>query len=131
MQDGFQTDVCVLDFSKAFDKVGHQRLVEKLRWYGIDGEANRWIQDFFNNRMQAVVVDGATSDSIPVISGVIQGSVLGPCLYLFYISDIAEGLTSTTRLFADDTMICLKVRGEGDAKLLQQGLDTCTKWEKT
>ena len=76
--------------------------------YGINGEANRWIQDFLNNRMLAVVVDGATSDSIPVTSGVPKGSVLGPCLFLFYISDIAEGLTSTTRLFADDTMIYLK-----------------------
>ena len=131
MQDGFQTDVCVLDFCKAFDKVGHQRLVEKLRWYGIDGEANSWIRDFLTNRTQSVVIDGVSSSSVPVVSGVPQGSVLGPCLFLFYINDIAENLTSTTRLFADDTMIYMAVKGEGDAKLLQQDLDTLSRWEDT
>ena len=131
MQNGFQTDVCILDFAKAFDKVGHHRLVEKLNWYGIDGGVNRWISDFLSNRTQAVVIDGATSVTVPVVSGVPQGSVLGPCLFLFYINDIAANLTSTTRLFADDTMIYLAVKGEGDAEILQKDLDSLTQWEKT
>ena len=58
MQDGAQSDVCVLDVSKAFDKVGHQRLVEKLKWYGIRGSVNHWIADFLKNRTQSVVIEG-------------------------------------------------------------------------
>ena len=129
MQDGTQTDVCVLDFSKASDKVGHQRLVEKLKWYGIGGRTNRWIQSFLSDRTQAVVVEGVTSDSAPVLSGVPQGSVLGPCLFLYYINDIAEGLESSTRLFADDTMIYLTVKNENDAQILQNDLARLEKWE--
>ena len=111
MQDGCQTDVCILDFCKAFDKVGHQRLVKKLKWYGIDGQTNQWIHNFLNDRTQSVIVDGATSDRVQVKSGVPQGSVLGPCLFLLYINDIAEDLNSTTRLFDDDTMIHIGLHG--------------------
>ena len=129
MQDGLQTDVCVLDFSKAFDKVGHRRLIKKLEWYGVGGSVSHWVADFLSDRTQSVVVDGISSDRVPVISGVPQGSVLGPCLFLYYINDIAEQLTSTTRLFADDTMIYMAVKGESDAKLLQADLDRLTQWE--
>ena len=80
-------------------------------------------------RTQSVVIEGASSNSVSVASGVPQGSVLGPCLFLFYINDIAEGLNSTTRLFADDTMIYMTVKGDGDAKLLQQDLDKLSSWE--
>ena len=129
IQDGLQTDVCVLDFSKAFDKVGHQRLLEKLAWYGIGGEINLWIRSFLADRTQSVVVEGETLDRIPVLSGVPQGSVLGPCLFLYYINDIAERLSSTTRLFADDTMIYLAVKNKEDAALLQSDLDLLEEWE--
>ena len=131
MHSGLQTDVCVLDFSKAFDKVGHNRLLEKLKWYGVTGETNDWIRSFLSDRTQAVVVDGLTSSNKSVLSGVPQGSVLGPCLFLFYINDIADNLNSTVRLFADDTMIYLVVTSQSDARRLQQDLDTLTKWEKT
>jgi len=97
MQQGLQTDLCVLDFSKAFDNVGHKRLVEKLKWYGVDGEVNSWIREFLSGRSQSVVVDGASSINVPVISGVPQGSILGPCLFLCYISDIALALKSMTQ----------------------------------
>ena len=131
MQLGLQTDVCVLDFSKAFDKVGHKRLVEKLKMYGIDGETNTWIKDFFSDRTQSVLVDISSSGSIPVTSGVPQVSVLGPCLFLFYINDISEGLNSTVRLFADDTMCYLTVKSEQDAKMFQDDLDKLVIWEQT
>jgi len=110
MQLGLQTDICVLDCSKAFDKVGHRRLVEKLRMYGINGETNIWIGNFLSDCSQSVLVEGASSGSAPVISSVPHGSVLGPCLFLFYINDIADSLTSTVRLFADDTVIYLAVK---------------------
>ena len=70
-----------------------------------------------------VVVEGASSDELEVTSGVPQGSILGPCLFLYYINDIAGGLSSTVRLFADDTVIYMVVRNDGDAEALQKDLD--------
>jgi len=70
--------------------------------YSIDGETNTWIGNFLSDHSQSVLVKGASFGCGPVISGVPQGSVLGPCLFLFYINDIADSLTSTVRLFADD-----------------------------
>jgi len=131
MQAQQQMDVCVLDFSKAFDKVGHHRLAYKLSWYGISGQTNEWIKDFLFGQTQRVVVDGCSSSTKQVLSGVPQGSVLGPCLFLFYINDIAQDLHSTVRLFADDTMIYLTVYNERDAGLLQQDLNTLSQWTDT
>ena len=131
MQGGLQTDVCVLDFSKAFDKVGHCRLLRKLEWYGVNSQTNTWIKSFLGDRTQSVVVEGAESDRVPVLSGVPQGSVLGPCLFLFYINYIAQDLTSTTRLFADDTMIYMTISNNTDAEKLQEDLRKLEKWEET
>jgi len=130
MQLGLQSDICVLDFSKAFDKVGHRLLVEKLRMYVIDGETNTWIGNFLNDRSQYVLVEGPSSGCVPVISGVPQGSVLGCCLFLFYINDVADSLTSTVRLFAEDTMIYLAVKSEQDSKAFEKDLDKLAAWEK-
>ena len=98
-------------------------------WYGVDGTANRWIQSFLSGRKQRVVVEGASSEELDVTSGVPQGSVLGPCLFLYYISDKAQGLTSTVRLFADDTMIYMAIKSDQDAKALQKDLDLLCDWE--
>ena len=87
MESGLQTDLCILDFTKAFDKVGHKRLLEKLTWYGVSGRTNRWIESFLTERIQSVVLDGISSNSASVLSGVPQGSVLGPCLFLLYINE--------------------------------------------
>ena len=84
------------------------------------GEINSWIENFLSNQSQSVLVEGAYSSSIPVISGVSQGSVLGPCLFIFYINDIADGLSSTIRLFADNTMIYLAVKNEQDAEYFKR-----------
>jgi hypothetical protein len=87
----------ILDFSKAFDKVPHTRLSNKLHYYGIQGKTHRWIDSFLKDRQQQVVVDNATSYTAPVTSGVPQ--LLGPTLFLIYINDIPDDVTSTIRLF--------------------------------
>ena len=125
---GHQTDMLVMDFSKAFDKVGHERLLLKLAGYGITGRTHSWIRAFLRHRTQVVVVDGEQSSKVPVTSGVPQGSVLGPCLFLFFINDLAEELHSTVRLFADDTIAYLTVDSEGDARKLQEDLDKLAHW---
>ena len=130
LEKGIQTDLIVLDFAKAFDKVNHSLLVYKLRHYGIRGAVKNWIEDFLSQREQAVVVDGAQSSSIPVASGVPQGSVLGPCLFLMYINDLPEAVDSTSRLFADDTGVHRDILEESDGIILQQDLDALNTWEE-
>ena len=100
-----QIECISLDFRRAFDTVPHQRLLGKLSHYGINGNVNRWIEAFLSGRTMQVVVDGETSKAVPVTSGVPQGTVLGPVLFLVLISDIADGTDAATRVssFADDT----------------------------
>ena len=129
MSAGKQTDVLIMDFSKAFDKVGHSLLVHKLEHYGISGKTNRWIASFLSHRTQAVVVDGECSSHIDVESGVPQGSVLGPALFLFYINDMPDGIKSTVRLFADDTIAYLTISSDKDSNDLQSDLDKLGTWE--
>jgi len=131
MQNGSQTDVIVMDFSKAFDKVSHYLLTQKLQRYGIQGNTNRWIQNWLSNRKQTVVLEGERSYTANVLSGVPQGSVLGPCLFLYYINDIPENVRSTVRLFADDTIMYITVGSTDDALRLQEDLNRLSKWEKT
>ena len=126
-----QIDLAVLDFSKAFDKVPHQRLTRKLEYYGIRGNVNNWIGSFLNNRQQQVVVDGETSSQAPVTSGVPQGSVLGPALFLVYINDITDNINSKIRLFADDCLIYREVKSVEDHQGLQEDLDNLHSWSNT
>ena len=107
MQMGKPTDLILLDFSKAFDKVAHEKLLLKLHHYGIRRDTLKWIKDFLDNQKQAVVIIGINSGKIPVSSGVPHGSVLGPIaiLFLAYINDLPEQVKSRVRLFADDTAL--------------------------
>ena len=119
-----QCDVILLDFSKAFDKVSHSLLLQKLHRYGIDGRVHSWISSFLNNRTQEVVVDGISSQKSNVTSGVPQGSVLGPLLFLLYINDLpAYTKHSTIRLFADDCMLYRSINSDEDRLKLQEDLN--------
>jgi len=119
-----------MDFAKAFNKVSHKHLICKLNYYGVRGKTNRWIKAFLSDRQQCVVLEGVKSDMGPVTSGVPQGSVLRPCLFIYYINDITEDMTSTVRLFTDDTVAYLAVRGDNDAAQLQTDLNKLGDWEE-
>lgn len=124
-----QVDVVVLDFSKAFDKVSHPHLALKLEHYGIRGPMLDWIVSFLRGRTQRVVLDGVASDIVGVTSGVPQGSVLGPVLFLLYINDLPSTLSSVVRLFADDAILYRTVASGTDGDALQEDLDRLARWE--
>ena len=126
-----QIDVIQLDFSKAFDKVPHQRLIHKLNYYGIDGNISQWISNFLDNRTPQVILDGAASNQAPVLSGVPQGIVLGPLLFLLFINYLPDCISSetTARLFADDCVLYRNIKTEEDAYLLHQDLAHLQQWE--
>ena len=123
------TDILIMDFAKAFDKVNHSLLLHKLHDYGIQGIVNRWIQSVLTGRRQAVVVGSIQSEFISVRSGVPQGSVLGPCLFLAYINDLPEKLTSKARMFADDTAVYATIASTNDQEGLQRDLKELEHWE--
>jgi hypothetical protein len=123
-----QMDVIVLDFSKAFDKVPHRRLIQKMKCYGITNKNQEWIENFLTNRQHQVVINGTTSKIREVTSGVPQGTVLGPLLFLLYINDIEKDLTSSIRLFADDSAVYRRIDTEEDAHALQLDLFRLQEW---
>ena len=120
----------MLDFAKAFDKVSHQRLLHKLEYYGVNAKTKNWIQSFLQNRQQRVILEGAASEQAPVLSGVPQGTVLGPLLFLTYINDMPEMVKSSeTKLFADDSLLFRTINNQADSVLLQNDLTSLQDWE--
>ena len=124
-----QTDVIIMDFAKAFDKVPHRRLLYKLDYYGIRGSTHKWITSWLSGRFQKVVLDGQASDPVPVLSGVPQGSVLGPVLFLIFINDLPENIRSSVRLFADDCVLYRNIESPADCQILQDDLNSLAQWE--
>ena len=102
------TDIIFVDFKKAFDSVSHQKLISKIESYGIQGDLLDWIKAFLKNRTQATKINNCVSTNISITSGVPQGSVLGPLLFLLYMDDITDiitGLAVNLKLFADDAKL--------------------------
>ena len=129
--DNSETDVIYLDYAKAFDKVDHSILLEKMKAYGIEGKVYTWIEQFLCGRTQTVIVDGKKSVTLPVLSGVPQGTVLGPILFLLYVNDLETKIkNSKMSSFADDTRISKKISTQEDCVLLQQDLENVIVWSE-
>ncbi len=130
VEEGYPVDLVYLDFSKAFDKVPHRRLLEKTRAKGIGGDVLIWLEDWLRNRKQKVRVNEAESEEADVESGVPQGTILGPCLFDIYIDDIDECTLNLTEIkkFADDTKVYRIVNSLEDREKLQKALDNLCSW---
>ena len=123
-----QLDAIFLDFSKAFDTVAHNYLLHKLHHYGIRCELNNWISSFLKTRYQQVVVNGAHSDWVRVDSGVPQGTVLGPLLFLAHINDLPTTIQSQCRLFTGDCLPYRPIHSLQDQLILQEDLQQLQHW---
>ena len=130
LDNGLPIDCLYLDFAKAFDKVPHVRLVRKIEAHGIKGDLLKWLHDFLDNRSQHVVINNISSNSRKVSSGIPQGSVLGPILFLLYINDISQDIESHIKLFADDTKIFRAISSISDNTALQADIDRLLLWSK-
>lgn len=128
IEDGYPVDIAFLDFAKAFDSVPHRRLLVKLAGYGINGKLLDWCRAFLANRVQRVVMGDVCSEWSSVLSGVPQGSVLGPLFFVMYINDIADGMCSKIELFADDTKQMSVVENSHDADVFQDDLNRLSNW---
>jgi len=122
LDSGYPVDVIYLDFQKAFDKVPHHRLLMKLQAHGIGGNVLQWIGNWLSGRKQRVLMGGQVSDWCNILSGVPQGSVLGPLLFVIYINDIDEVVNSKLLKFADDTKIFNKVNSVEEVENLRTDL---------
>ena len=116
-------------FSKAFDKVPHNGFLYKLFKCGFDDISLQWLKSFLEKRRQSVVLEGEHSHSVPVTSGVPQGSVLRPLIFLIFMNDLPCCVESRVHLFADDTVIYLTIKTESNCSQLQDDLHSLEKWE--
>ena len=131
IHENADTDVIYLDFAKAFDKVDHDILLKKLKRYGIGGKLHQWLSTFLVGRSQTVIVDGFKSYNIIVSSGVPQGTVLGPILFLLFVNDIELCLSNAkVRCFADDSRLFKSINSPEDVSSLQNDLSNVIRWAK-
>ena len=130
VDEGTPVDIIYLVFLKAFDKVPHQRLLLKLKAHGIGNGMITWIEKWFIDRRQRVVVDGEVSNWKSVVSGVPHGSVLGPILFLIYINGLDDDIISKMLKFADDTKVFRKIENDADREHLQDDLNKLIEWSE-
>ena len=131
LERGDSVDVIYTDFRKAFDAVPHQRLLVKLKAYGLGKQIMNWLEAFLSDRKQCVSINGVTSDWVDVSSGIPQGSVMGPLCFLLFINDLTEVVkNSCIRLFADDAKVFGPVTTLQERIGLQTDLDSILEWTK-
>ena len=122
-------DVIYLDLSKAFDKVNHSILIHKIKQLGISGKICSWIQNFLSDRTQQVIIDGANSSPAKVLSGVPQGTVLGPVLFIIYMNDLHSVVkNSLLKCFADDSKLIKSIENLQDREKLVEDLKAVLQW---
>ena len=132
LEDGESIDAVYLDLQKAFDTVSHDHLLHKLKVYGVGGRLWKWIEDFLKGRSQKVNINGIKSEVILVTSGVPQGSVLGPILFLYFINDLPECVDCNVKIFADDTKAYSSVNENIESKFkVQNCIDNLVTWADT
>ena len=125
-----QIDTIYLDFRKAFDSVPHKRLIHKVKAYGITGSLLQWLENFLQNRRQRVVLNGNFSQWQDVLSGIPQGSILGPILFIIFVNDIPDAVGNICKLFADDCKLYKSIKTVTDQEELQKDLDSLCDWSK-
>ena len=130
LNSGYATDIIYFDFKKAFDSVPHHRLLLKLKSYGISGNLLSWLNSFLTGRLQRVTLNDVYSEWFNVVSGVPQGSVLGPILFLIYVNDIPSVVDSHLLLFADDIKLYRRIQSENDTVQLQEDINNLLNWSK-
>ena len=130
LDTGKAVDCIYADFKKAFDKVPHRRLLKKIRSYGISEDICLWIEEFLKARKQQVKVNGKSSQWEEILSGIPQGTVLGPILFLLYINDLPELVASLLFLIADDSKIWRTIDNLEDITTLQEDLQIMFEWSK-
>ena len=130
LDEGYGLDIVFLDYRKAFDSVPHQRLILKLRTFGLGVKLQNWIRNFLRTRTMQVNVRGTLSKERPVLSGVPQGSVLGPLLFILYVNEIPAVVNNKMKMFADDTKIWSRVENIQEISTLQEDLDRLTVWSE-
>ena len=129
---GICCDIAYFDFKKAFDTVPHNELLLKLWMTGITGPLWLWFNDYLKNRLHYVSICGESSPLLPVLSGVPQGSILGPILFLVYINDLPSAISySSAYLFADDTKFIKSITSFNDSVQLQRDIDSLSSWCRT
>ena len=130
LDNGNDIDIIYLDFQKAFDSVPHQRLLKKLKSYNIGGKVYKWLESFLLNRRQRVLVNNSPSSWSDVLSGIPQGSVLGPVLFTIFINDMPTETLCPIKLFADDAKLYHKINSEEDCQKIQEDLNRLQSWAK-
>ena len=131
LEGGHGIDVVFLDFRKAFDSVSHKKLIMILQAYGIDKKMINWIENYLTGRSMAVRVNGKLSSWATVLSGVPQGSVLGPLLFLLFVNELPAWIINSMMMFADDAKIWTKISSESDSNSLQEDLNELIIWSQT